>query len=208
MTDETTSTSTDEHNPPQSSGGFSPALLIVIMTAGLGMLAAVAMLAANADNGNNSITNADAPAVRSLRDWQADDFTLTSLAGEEVSLSDYAGRPVFLNFWAEWCEPCRREFPAFAAFMAEQPADGPIILAVNQGDSVEVAQGFLDEIGVTGVPVLLDSDLELANDYPARNLPATYIIDPDGFVRFAKYGEVTVEELYTYLDELEPASRG
>ena len=205
MTDETPSIDRNEPIAQDRSGGFSPALLIILLIAGLGLLAAGAMLAAN-DTPNTPAR--DGAAVRPLRDWQADDFTLTSLTGEQVSLSDYAGRPVFLNFWAEWCEPCRREFPAFAAFMAEQPANGPIILAVNQGDSAETAQAFLDEMGISGVTVLLDSDLELANDYPARNLPATYVIDPDGFVRFAKYGEVTVEELYTYLDELEPASRG
>lgn len=205
MSDNSTSTPVDNNAEKPSSGGISPGLVIVLMIAGLGMLAAGAMIAANP---SQDAPNADAAAVRPLRDWQADDFTLTSLDGEQVSLSDYAGRPVFLNFWGTWCEPCRREFPAFAQFMSEQPADGPIILTVNQGETAEAAQSFLDEIGISGVPVLLDTNLDLLDEYPARNLPATYVIGTDGYVKFAKYGEVTVDQLYAYLDDLEPDSRG
>ena len=147
-------------------------------------------------------------SVRPLRTWKAADFTLESLDGQTVALSDYVGRPVFLNFWATWCAPCRREFPAFARFMSEQTGAGPIVLTINQGDTNEQVQEFLDSLEIDDITVLMDRDFDLPDLYPSNKLPTTYVVDAAGFVRYTKYGEVTYDDLYAYLAELESGVGG
>jgi len=169
---------------------------------------AIVVIVVNQPDEPNIIRVEVTNVLPSLRTWEATDFTLESLTGELVSLSDFEGRPVFLNFWATWCAPCRREFPAFERFMAEQPPDGPIIVTVNQAETVEQVHEFLDSLDISGVTVLMDQELDLLDFYPAGNLPTTYLIDPAGFVRFTRYGEVTYDDLYNLLAEVEPGVGG
>ena len=108
------------------------------------------------------------------------DFTLTSLDGKTVSLSDYQGRVVFLNFWATWCVPCEKELPEFQQFQAQQPPDGAVILAVNVQESADQVTSFLTDHDISGLTVLLDSDSSVANSYGIYNLPVTFVIDQNG----------------------------
>ncbi len=133
------------------------------------------------------------------------DFTLTSLDGDTVSLTDYAGRIVFLNFWATWCIPCRKELPAFQQFQAQQAADGPAILAVNVAEDTGQITTFLAEYGVSGLNILLDTDSSVADRYGIFNMPTTYVIDGRGIVNYVKYGEVTVEDLAAYVEAVTAA---
>ena len=77
------------------------------------------------------------------------DFTLTNSQGEEVSLSDYRGKKVLLNFWASWCGPCREEMPAFEEFAKENP--DIVILGVNldMSDQKASADGLVQELNIT-----------------------------------------------------------
>jgi len=133
------------------------------------------------------------------------DFTLPTLTGDPVSLRDYVGRVVFLNFWATWCEPCRRELPAFVNFMREQtgPAD-PIILAVNLEETPEQIYQFMAEEGLdlSGLPILLDRDGTTADSYGVFNIPVTFVIDQTGIVRYPSYGEMTRTDIDNYLTAL------
>jgi peroxiredoxin len=142
------------------------------------------------------------PPPKAVADAPMIDFTLTSLDGETVHLSDYAGRIVFLNFWATWCTPCQKELPAFQAFQAEQPPDGAAILAVNMEESADQVSTFLDQYGVSDLNVLLDTDGTVSDSYGIFNLPVTFVIDRNGIVRYPKYGEVTVADLRSYADAL------
>jgi peroxiredoxin len=173
----------------------------------IGLLAAGVVVLTNA-------TTSDQPATplpvtlappRVLADAPMIDFTLTSLDGEAVSLSDYNGRIVFLNFWATWCTPCKKELPAFQAFQAQQPADGPVILAVDVAETPEQVRAFLDEFGVTGLTILLDPDLTASDSYGIFNLPTTFVINRQGIVSYIKYGETTIDDLNAYLDALNAA---
>lgn len=188
--------------PETKAGGISPVLILFLVSGLLGLGAAVAMLIV--DN-NRETVDRDAlnSVVQQGGDWEADDFALPGLDGETVRLSDYAGQTVFLNFWRTDCPPCVREMPAFQEFTRQQAESGDaVVLAVNQGEDPEDVRAFLEEIGVTELPVLLDRDLEIEANYPINVLPTTYIISPDGMVEFTKYGEFDLEGMYLYLDEI------
>jgi peroxiredoxin len=119
----------------------------------------------------------------------APDFTLRSLDGKDVSLADFRGRPVLLNFWATWCGPCRQEilFLQEVSEDSEWKARGLMVLAVNLGESAATVRGFVNDNGLT-FTVLLDSSDEAGAQYNARYIPTTYFIDKDGIIRYIKIG--------------------
>lgn len=114
----------------------------------------------------------------------APDFTAEDLNGAPVSLSDYRGKPVVLNFWASWCGPCKNEMPAFNAAWQEY-GDRVQFLMVNLTDdyqeTLESAKAFLDTVDY-GFPVFFDTKLEGAVAYGVTGIPATYFINAEGLV--------------------------
>lgn len=108
------------------------------------------------------------------------DFTLPDLDGNQVSLSRFRGTPVFLNFWASWCPPCRWEMP-FLQEIHEEMGEEVVILAVNLGESPEVVRRFVEENGFT-FRVLLDERAEVMEMYNLRTIPTSLFIDRDGII--------------------------
>ena len=184
----------------------SPALLILLILPLFGIFVALLTLALETRQQNEPApTFAPAPP-RAVVNFKAPDFELPLLDGVTlVSLSDYAGRPLFLNFWATWCQPCVRELPAFEAFIAEHSADenGPALLTINLGETAAEINGFLAELGLRNLPVALDINQVVKLDYGVQNLPTTFVIDGDGRVRHLKLGEMKLEEMNVYLNSLE-----
>jgi thiol-disulfide isomerase/thioredoxin len=127
-----------------------------------------------------------------LRPWdgtQPAPFALKDLSGREHRLADYRGRVVVINFWATWCEPCRDEMPALEK-LKERFAGRPFtVLAVNVDEPEARIRKFLSVLPLT-FPVLLDYERKLAKSWNVRLLPATYVVGPDGGVRFSAFGEV------------------
>lgn len=113
----------------------------------------------------------------------APDFTAVSLNGEIVSLSDYQGQPVWINFWGAWCPPCRAEMPDIQAAYEELEPEGLEILALSLGDTPSEAADFAEKTGVT-FTVLLDPDRSLTSEaYPIYNFPTHIFVDEDGIVQ-------------------------
>ncbi|MBZ0301301.1 MAG: redoxin domain-containing protein [Anaerolineae bacterium] len=127
---------------------------------------------------------------------RAPNFELPTLDGGTLRLSSLRGRMVFVNFWASWCDPCRREFPAFEAFAAQQ-ADA-LVLAVNVGETPGQIRTFLDEVGAHSVRVLLDVDFQVSGAYHADLYPSTFVVDPAGMVTAFHLGEITLADLNGY----------
>ena len=187
----------------------SPTLLILLIIPLFGIFVALLMLALETrQQPAASPTFAPAPP-RTVINFKAPDFELPLLDGITlVSPSDYAGRPLFLNFWATWCQPCVRELPAFEEFIAEYSGDvnGPALLTINLGETAAEINGFLAEIGVQNLPVAMDINEVVKLDYGVQNLPTTFVIDGEGRVRHLKLGEMKYEEMDAYLAALEDAT--
>jgi thiol-disulfide isomerase/thioredoxin len=110
-------------------------------------------------------------------------FTLSTLAGESVSLADYRGKVVVVNFWATWCLPCREEMPHLDALRAEIGPDDVEILAISVDEDPEVAIPiFLDEIGGLSFPILVGERDVVVVYNVSIGLPATYVVNRDGRV--------------------------
>ena len=118
----------------------------------------------------------------------APDFTLSTVDGEQFTLSDLNGTPVVLNFWATWCGPCREEMPELQS-AAERYEPGIRIIGVDQGESPAVVQEFLDELGVT-FAVPMDEEMTIGDRYRIIGLPTTFFIDNEGIVRQVWAGEM------------------
>lgn len=192
-------TKIDENSRP------SPMLLLFLIMPLAGLLIAFIMIAGEGQS-QVEVDPTFAPAPqRTLINFEAPDFQIPLLDGVTlVSPSDFEGRPLFINFWATWCVPCVRELPAFEEFVATHADDddGPVLLAINMGETQEEIEGFLEEIGIENLPIALDANQVVKADYGVQNLPTTYIIDETGMVRFMKLGEMRFDEMGLYLQEL------
>jgi len=110
-------------------------------------------------------------------------FTLNDINGKKVSLSDYKGNVILLNFWATFCGPCKEEMPSLNNLYAALKKDGLIVLAVSIDDSEKPVQSFIRAKAIT-FPVLIDKDQQVYfEQYGVLGLPTSFIIDRDGIVR-------------------------
>lgn len=127
-------------------------------------------------------------------------FALSALSGETVSLQAYRGRPVVLNFWASWCEPCRREAPLFAE-LARRPG-GPAVIGVLFNETNEPgARTFIQQYGLN-YPHLRDPGAGAAIAYTVTGIPQTVFIDQAGVVRGVDRGELDRAQLNRGLQSL------
>ena len=117
----------------------------------------------------------------------APEFTLPDSAGRPISLAQFRGKVVFLNFWATWCPPCREEMPAMEKLYQTFKDKGLVVLAVNFQEGPEPVGSFFRVHGLS-YPVILDSKGNVALSYGARGLPATYLIGREGQIVARAFG--------------------
>jgi cytochrome c biogenesis protein CcmG, thiol:disulfide interchange protein DsbE len=129
------------------------------------------------------------------------DFTLDTLNGDEMTLSDLRGKAVMINFWASWCGPCRVEIPHMIAAYDRYRDQGFEILAVNVRENQAQVQDFADQLGMT-FPILLDTDGQVTAAYYVRAIPITFFVDGDGVIRFIHQGAVPQDALRSYIERL------
>ena len=139
-----------------------------------------------------NVASADTAALDALRDGDmrklsfasdpaaAPDVSFFGEDGKTMSLDDYAGAPVLLNFWATWCAPCRKEMPHLSA-LQEAMGDRITVLTVATGRNPPAAiDRFFDEIGVSNLPKATDPKQEMARAFGVLGLPVTVILDSEG----------------------------
>jgi cytochrome c biogenesis protein CcmG/thiol:disulfide interchange protein DsbE len=133
---------------------------------------------------------------------RAPDFRLSRVddPNRQISLADYRGRPLVLNFWASWCLPCRKEMPAFQA-VASELTGHVAFLGMNEQDTQASA---LDLVAQTGVryPSVVDSNRTLAAAYSLRGLPDTVFISPAGELLELHVGEFSAVDLRAAITRL------
>jgi peroxiredoxin len=137
-----------------------------------------------------------APEGYELRGKTAPSFTLTDLSGKEVSLADFKGHPVVVNFWATWCGPCKLEMPWFQEFSAKYKPQGLEVLGLSQDDGAS-RQDVADAAKKIGVnyPILMP-DEKVAKQYGGVDyIPETFYIDRAGNVVDVTAGAPSKDEM-------------
>lgn len=134
-------------------------------------------------------TSGSTPDGGSQAERLAPDFQLLSLDGQTISLSDFRGKPVLLNFWATWCGPCEYEMPFLQEIYEDEEwaERGLVMLAVDVGEHPARVKLFIESLGLS-FTVLLDIDQDVALMYNIRFFPSTFFIDKDGIIQDVKIG--------------------
>ena len=121
---------------------------------------------------------ADATEATQPETIPAPDFTVLDWDGNEVNFSDYAGKPVVLNFWAHWCGPCQMEMPEFNAKYEELEGEVTFLM-VHVGADMDAGKEKVTEGGYT-FPVVFDKDSQAAAFYGVSAFPTSFFIDKEG----------------------------
>ncbi|MGO8720672.1 MAG: TlpA disulfide reductase family protein [Acidobacteriaceae bacterium] len=164
--------------------------------------------AASADSGDQGSAPAvdeDSPAAQGLPDFRekpAPSFTLKSVDGKTVSLSDYKGKAVLLNFWATWCGPCKLEMPWLIDMQKKYASQGFTVLGISEDDgSTRAVSNFMAKMGVDYPVLMYDDQMNKAYggiDY----LPTSYYIGRDGKVIVEAGGLISESEMEANIQKI------
>ena len=149
--------------------------------------------------------------AQALTPWSgggAPSLELTAIDGRLHSLADYRGRVVLVNFWATWCAPCRAEMPSIERLRRSLAREPFAVLAVNVSEDESAVRAFADSVTM-GFPLLLDRDGQVTRAWRARALPMTFIVGPEGRIRYQAIGarDWAEPEIRSTLRALMPGAR-
>jgi thiol-disulfide isomerase/thioredoxin len=125
--------------------------------------------------------------IRVYESGKAPNFTLNDIDGEPFELNSTRGKWVFLHFWASWCGPCREEMPAIQKLSETINQDSLPIIMINTAEDEDTIFSFLGEVQVD-INSLMDADGQVTEVWKPRGLPTTFLIDPEGNVRYQAIG--------------------
>jgi len=130
----------------------------------------------------------------------APQFSLSARGGSTISLAQYKGQVVMLNFWASWCGPCRQEMPLLQDIYRKYNKLGFTLIGVNVEPDSKAAEKMLTEVPVS-FPVIYDKDSTVSKEYDVSGMPSTVIIDRKGNIRMLHRGYKPGDE-NEYLDTI------
>ena len=162
-----------------------------VMFAGLSLLSLVVLIACGEEETKKTQAPEQAPKQQQQTPVQqiavgkeAPDFTLQSMDGKEVKLSDYKGKKVYLKFWASWCGPCKKSMPELMELAAKPDRDFEILSVIAPGiqgeKTVEQFPQWFQDQGYKDIPVLYDTKATTFQAYQIRSIPTEYLIDSQG----------------------------
>ena len=130
-------------------------------------------------------------------------FTIPNISGNDRNLRNYQGQKVFLNFWATWCPPCKKEMPAIQKYYEEIQDNNEIaVLAVNVKEPKGKVLDYLMKKSFN-FPILLDKNGKTAQKYAVRGIPTTYIIDKQGIIVEKHVGILSYENIKSLMKKAE-----
>jgi peroxiredoxin len=146
--------------------------------------------------------NAEKASIFGDNPTPAPDFTLKDLKGQEISLSNYSGKVVFLNFWATWCGPCKAEIPDLVEAYKQYKDKGMQIIGISVDRiSPKAVLRFAERYKIN-YPVVMNTD-KIQKDYePGPYIPTTIIVDQEGKIRHRHIGYMNKETLKSYFLKL------
>jgi thiol-disulfide isomerase/thioredoxin len=174
----------------------SPARFYATLMIGAGLVAIGIVLFMLLNNAAASPD--DFSAVPAQVDFASPELTLTDLSGKSVSLNDYLGSVVLVNLWATWCPPCREEMPTLQTFYENHKSDGFVLVAINQEETREVVEPFVQEFGLT-FPIWMDLNYQAEQEFNTESLPSSFVIDRTGKVRLMWFGGISKKNLDKYV---------
>jgi cytochrome c biogenesis protein CcmG/thiol:disulfide interchange protein DsbE len=138
---------------------------------------------------------------RPQRGEPAPAFSLTLLDGSQVALRDLRGQVVVLNFWASWCDPCRREAPDLQQVWEQYQDQGVAFVGITFQDARDASRAFFETFGLTYANGI-DERGRISRAYGVVAVPETFIVDRDGTIAVVHVGEVQAETIVQDLEEL------
>jgi thiol-disulfide isomerase/thioredoxin len=126
-------------------------------------------------------------------------FSGTDLDGKPISLDEFKGHPVVMNFWASWCGPCRAEQPGLLNVARDYQPKGVQFVGITVRDNLDQAKIYRDEFKVP-YPSLFDQAARLAYAYEVDAPPSSVFIDKNGVVQFKVPGQLTEDAMRTIID--------
>jgi peroxiredoxin len=177
---------------------FVGAGLLFGLLAGLVIFYGLPAWQAQLANASNSGSPIATPAPAPVAGAPAPEFVLKDLSGNPVRLSDFAGQPVLINFWATWCGPCRAEMPAIEDRYKTYANSGFVVLAVNVEEPAELINPYVEELGLT-FPILLDADASVTRLYRVLGFPSSFWVDGSGTIVAVHTGPMFEDQIDNYL---------
>ena len=173
-----------------------------IMFAGLSLLSLAVLMACGEKETKQTQAPQQAPKQQQQTSVQqiavgkdAPDFTLQSMDGKEVKLSDYKGKKVYLKFWASWCGPCKKSMPELMELAAKPDRDFEILSVIAPGiqgeKTVEQFPQWFQDQGYKDIPVLYDTKATTFQAYQIRSIPTEYLIDSQGKIGKIQFGAIS-----------------
>ncbi len=147
--------------------------------------------------------NKTAPQINesTMVNEKAIDFTLKDLDGNKISLSDFKGKNVYVNFFATWCPPCRAEMPDIEKMYQKYRDKDFVFLAVDLGEDRAAVKDFFESYGLN-FNVVLDQEQTVAQNYNITSIPVSIFIDKQGNIAAKKVGILTGKEMELYIKML------
>ncbi|MGH7662351.1 MAG: TlpA family protein disulfide reductase [Vulcanimicrobiaceae bacterium] len=127
-------------------------------------------------------------------------FTAKTLDDKKLVLSTYRGKPVYLDFFASWCAPCREETPSIVKFSKRYAKRGLVIIGLNDDGNSDRAEGFRDQYKIP-FPIVI-ADQKLLDTYGIIALPVHVFIDRKGNIKTYRLGEMSSQQIETAIQSI------
>jgi len=183
--------------------------LLVLWQAG-GLFQAGSATVALDDGGSLALRPADAsietPALAGLsvglREGDvAPDFEFSAFDGRRMKLSDFRGHPVFLNFWATWCGPCRIEMPEIENSLRRHKDAGLVAIGINNSEAYTPAARYLQKAGVELTAFAYDPAGDIVKRYAVHGMPTSYFVDAQGVITRVSSGQLSAKVMESAVQE-------